>query len=158
MTCTSSARDAFLNARGAKKPYAVFVILIVAPVARVQLTADCKLWAGGHFQSFYCAFSRSCLDQALRGEYNYLEGLVYAYACDHQRGIFNIWNRNKPGLYAEFIDMPSRVDLPEAKDFYTQELRKFQASLQKTFKVTITNEALWEAIEKRQISLFHPQI
>ncbi|OGW12778.1 MAG: hypothetical protein A3G93_03570 [Nitrospinae bacterium RIFCSPLOWO2_12_FULL_45_22] len=103
--------------------------------------------ADGHFQSFYCAFSRSCLDQALRGEYDYLDGLVYAYACDHQRGIFNIWARNKPDLYVELIDMPSRIDLPEAKRFYTQELRKFQASLQKALKVTITDEALWKAIE-----------
>jgi benzoyl-CoA reductase subunit C len=103
--------------------------------------------ADGHFQAFYCPFSRSCIDQALRGEYDYLDGLVYAYACDHQRGIFNIWARNKPGLYAEFIDMPSRVDLPEAKTFYTHELKKFQASLQKAMEINITDELLWEAIE-----------
>jgi benzoyl-CoA reductase subunit C len=43
--------------------------------------------------------------------------------------------------------MPSRVDFPEAKKFYTKELEKFQASLQKELKINITDEALWQAIE-----------
>ncbi|MBI2877791.1 MAG: 2-hydroxyacyl-CoA dehydratase, partial [Candidatus Tectomicrobia bacterium] len=104
----------------------------------------------GVFQAFYCPFSRSCLDQGLRGNYDYLDGLITAYACDHLKGVFNIWRRHKPDLFSEFVDMPSRVDTPEAQTFLTHELSKVQESLERLAGRTISPAALARAIEVYQ--------
>ena len=35
-----------------------------------------------------CSFVRHSLDQAMRGEYNFLDGLVALFSCDHIRRLF----------------------------------------------------------------------
>lgn len=102
------------------------------------------------FQAFYCPFSRSCLDQGLRGAYDYLDGLITAYACDHLRGVFNIWRSHKPDLFTEFVDMPSRVDTPEAQEFLTHELSKVQEALEGFTGQAISTSSLENALEVYQ--------
>lgn len=100
-----------------------------------------------HLQPFYCPLSRSCLDQALRGDYGYLDGLVTAYSCDTYRGIFQLWQRHVPVPYSRILGMPSRVDLPEAQTLLVEELAEWVASLEESFQRPISPESLRHAIQ-----------
>lgn len=100
-----------------------------------------------HLQPFYCPLSRSCLDQALRGDYAYLDGLVTAYSCDTYRGIFQLWQRHVPLPYSRILGMPSRVDLPEAHTLLVEELAEWVASLEESFQRPISSESLRHAIQ-----------
>lgn len=100
-----------------------------------------------HFQAFYCPLSRSCLDQGLKGAYDYLDGLVTAYACDHLRGVFNIWRRQKTDLFTEFVDMPSRVDTPAAQEFLTHELARFKEAVAGFTGKVLSDSALNQALD-----------
>lgn len=100
-----------------------------------------------HLQPFFCPLSRSCLDQALRGDYFYLDGLVTAYSCDTYRGIFQLWQQNVPLPYSYILGMPSRVDTPEAQTLLVEELTDWVSSLEKAFNRTISSEALRQSIQ-----------
>ncbi|MBI2877232.1 MAG: 2-hydroxyacyl-CoA dehydratase [Candidatus Tectomicrobia bacterium] len=99
-----------------------------------------------HLQPFYCPLSRSCLDQALRGDYAYLDGLVTAYSCDTYRGIFQLWQRHAPLPYSYLLGMPSRVDLPEAHVLLVEEMAEWVTSLERAFQRPISPESLRQAI------------
>lgn len=100
-----------------------------------------------HIQQFYCSYSQGCLEEALKGDGGYLQGVFYAYGCDHMRGAFDSCLVNIPNLYYRYLDMPGWVDRPAAVEFYTKELENFQKSLEDWFKVKITDGSLRQAIE-----------
>lgn len=99
-----------------------------------------------HIQQFYCSYSRGCLEEALKNN-SYLQGIYYAYGCDHLRGAFDSCLINIPGMYYRYLDMPGWVDRPAAVEFYTKELENFQKSIEDWFKVDITDRSLRQGIE-----------
>lgn len=100
-----------------------------------------------HLQPFYCSYSHGCLNEALRGKVDYLDGLVYAYSCEHTRGAYDSWRVNIPTRYTKFLDMPGWVSTSEAVKFYLEELKGFKKSLEEAFSLTITQEDLIRAVE-----------
>ncbi|MDP6560082.1 MAG: 2-hydroxyacyl-CoA dehydratase family protein, partial [Candidatus Binatia bacterium] len=100
-----------------------------------------------HLQPFYCPLSRSCLDQALRGDYDYLDGLVTSYSCDTYRGLVQLWKQNVPLSYFHILGMPSRVDTPEAQTLLVEEMAEWITSLEEAFQCDISSEALRYAIQ-----------
>lgn len=99
-----------------------------------------------HLQSYYCAHCHGCLEAGLRGDYDYLDGIVLPYACDHTRSAYESWRVNKLLRYTRFIDMPSQVDTLIAKEFFMQELKSFTSSLEKAFQVEITTNKISQGI------------
>jgi benzoyl-CoA reductase subunit C len=100
-----------------------------------------------HMPDYYCAHARGCLSAGLGGNYSYLDGIVYGYACLHTQGVYDSWTEQAPPNYTWFIDMPSLVDMPEAIGFFVEELKSFMGSLEDAFGVKITEEKLEEAIK-----------
>ncbi len=39
-----------------------------------------------------CSFSRSCFQMGLRGEYDYLDGIIAGSTCDGARRLFDLWH------------------------------------------------------------------
>jgi benzoyl-CoA reductase subunit C len=105
-----------------------------------------------------CTFCRHSLDQAMKGEYKFLDGLVALHSCDHIARTFDAWRYGKVPLpesfYLRFLDVPIKIDAP-AVEWMTLQLNKFKRSLEDHFRVTITDEALRQSIktynEKRRL-------
>jgi len=98
-----------------------------------------------------CSFCRHSLDQAMREEYKFLDGLVALHSCDHIRRMFDAWRYGKVNLpcspfYLRFLSVPFTVDAA-AVEWMTGELDKFRHSLEEHFQVTITDEALRRSIK-----------
>ncbi|MHB0885808.1 MAG: 2-hydroxyacyl-CoA dehydratase subunit D [Bacillota bacterium] len=83
----------------------------------------------GHLQSFACSFARGCLDQALRGHYEGLDGVVFPATCDSLRHAAEIWKRNVPQRFFHFMNFPSRLDAPGAADYAAHELADLAEAL-----------------------------
>ncbi|MBC8248998.1 MAG: 2-hydroxyacyl-CoA dehydratase, partial [Anaerolineales bacterium] len=47
--------------------------------------------ADAHLQSYTCALCRSALDQALRGNLSFLQGVVFPHTCDTIQALADIW-------------------------------------------------------------------
>jgi len=114
---------------------------------RIMGAPEPASYSDPHLQSFYCPFARSCLDQGLKGRYDYLDGLIVPLTCDTLRGVFDIWMRRHPLPYAEFLDFPSVVNTAEAKTFLLKELNRIKASLERFMGKEITEADLLQAIE-----------
>jgi len=106
-----------------------------------------------------CTFCRHSLDQAMRGEYKFLDGLVALHSCDHIGRMFDAWRYGKVDppcspFYLHFLDVPFKVDAP-AVEWMAVQFDKFRRSLEEHFQVTITDEALRQSIktcnEKRRL-------
>ena len=105
---------------------------------------------------FTCSFVRSTLDLALRGGYDFLDGLFISNCCDHARRMYEIFDL-KVFSREEFKQKPPRfytavphVITEEGFKWYKTEVDELKAELEESYSVTITNEAL-----KNSISLYN---
>jgi benzoyl-CoA reductase/2-hydroxyglutaryl-CoA dehydratase subunit BcrC/BadD/HgdB len=76
--------------------------------------------------SFICPYLRKALEQALRGGYGFLSGVIQGYTCDVACGMINIWELNVPGALYHTVPLPYQ-DSPEARIYLREalgELRK----------------------------------
>ena len=44
-----------------------------------------------HFPVNVCPYPKACFDQALKGRYDYLDGMVVPNVCDMVRAMFGFW-------------------------------------------------------------------
>ena len=93
-----------------------------------------------------CTYCRSTLDKALKGDYDFLEGLVALNSCDHARRTFDNWAHEKPMKFTHFLSVPHHAT-EEALEWYEQEIIRLKASLQDHFKVDITPDKLKNSIK-----------
>ncbi|GAB4346023.1 MAG: (R)-2-hydroxyisocaproyl-CoA dehydratase subunit beta [Candidatus Abyssubacteria bacterium] len=97
-------------------------------------------------QSFVCPFVRGVLDTALKGGFDYLDGIVHAYTCDATCGLFGIWQRN---IKTEFTYMfaPPYLLSEGAVRYYVSELGKLRNALEGYIGGPIPDEAVARSIE-----------
>ncbi len=100
-----------------------------------------------HIQPYYCQHCHGAVDEALKGSYGYLDGLVFPYTCEHARAAYDSWRVNVSVPYTRFIDMPSQTDLPQAEKFFVEELKRFVGSLEGAFGVRITEDNLRDSVK-----------
>ena len=95
-----------------------------------------------------CTFSRSCLEYALEGEYNFLDGLVFTWTCDNLRRVYDILREFRSDDYGllHFIDVPHKTTAA-AIDHFTEQLTNFKRALEEKFNVNIPDDKLREAID-----------
>ncbi len=109
--------------------------------------------------SLTCSFSRSCLELALRGEYSFLDGLVSMNTCECMRRMCDNWTHNVPTPYFHNLSVPYKSDRA-AIAWYKEELQLFQQSLEASFGVSVTDDALRHSVElcnetRRLLKSFH---
>lgn len=113
---------------------------------RIRGTAENTSLADAHLPSFCCSYMRGALDQALKGKYSYLDGMVFPQTCDMTRALYSIWKRNIRLLYYWFLPLPGR-STDEAVEFTVQELRLFKESLESFSGGKITDASLEQAVK-----------
>jgi len=98
-----------------------------------------------------CTFCRHSLDQAMRGAYKFLDGLVALFSCDHVRRMFDVWKLGKVELpcspfYLRFLSVPVKADDAAVK-WLSEELGRFRRSMEEHFQVSISDEVLANSIK-----------
>ena len=62
--------------------------------------------ADGEMSLFNCSFCRACLQLALDGTYDFLDGLVESNGCDHMRAMFENWQHQKKLGFFQYLKVP----------------------------------------------------
>jgi len=93
-----------------------------------------------------CSFARSCLDLALKNDYNYLDGFVTSNSCDNFGKTYDLWRHYTKIPYFHFINTP-HTNTQISHEFFYQELIRFKESLEKTFNASLTNKTLQSTIK-----------
>jgi bzd-type benzoyl-CoA reductase N subunit len=97
------------------------------------------------FSPINCSFPRHTFNQALRGEYDFLDGLVCINSCDHVRRIYDNWIRNLKTPFVQVMSLPRKVQEPQVA-WYHDELNILRGQLQEHFGVEITDGCVKDAI------------
>lgn len=93
-----------------------------------------------------CSFARTCLQLALDGGYNFLDGLVTGETCDGARRLHDVWKHYLSPSF-EFVFGVPRKFTERAYRLYGQDLLEFKERLEAFAGAEITDEALRHAIE-----------
>jgi benzoyl-CoA reductase subunit C len=98
-----------------------------------------------HMENIVCPFVRNVFDAALKGSFDYLDGLVIPHLCDSIDRTTDIWSYNLRVPYFHFLNMPHVTDGP-SMEFMKDILRIFIRSLEAFTGREITDEALRQSI------------
>lgn len=93
-----------------------------------------------------CQFVRSCIDLAVDGEYEFLDGLVFVNSCDAMRRLYDVWKRYFPTKFIYMMDLPmgtSKLNL----EYLVEEINKLKKSLEEFTNKTIDEGSLDESIK-----------
>jgi len=93
-----------------------------------------------------CPFIRSCLDQGLKGKYDFLDGVVTAHACDVCEKTAHIWHIYLNPPYFHFIDTPHTMHEASQKE-HKELLKDFQKTLESFTGKELSTDKLKEAIK-----------
>ena len=118
----------------------VFPYRIGARESRETTLADAVM------SSITCSFARCCLELVLRGEYKFLDGLVFMNGCENMRRMCDNMTHKIDFKFVSFISVPYKTDV-DAIEWYMEELNIFKGKLEKFVGARITNEKLRKSIE-----------
>jgi len=93
-----------------------------------------------------CTWSRSILELALEGEYDFLDGLVGSNQCDHSRRAHELWVKKAGVPFDHFVFVPHKIEGQLVLNMYKDELHKFKSQLELHFHTLITHDALLDSI------------
>ena len=100
-----------------------------------------------HMFDMWCPYSRDCLNQGLEGKYDYLDGIMIAQSCLHQRHAYATWEIQIPTPWKYYLVMPNAVRSPRSKPFLAGELEDFKKAVEEWVGKPITDNDLDRGIE-----------
>lgn len=113
-----------------------------ALTAVVQASEDTITVGGGSFYSFFCGYTRSVVDQATKGDLDFLDAVVFGDHCVQMLSAADVVRVRRPNLHIGFHQLiPALKDnwsLPNAE----KTLRSCIADVEEQLGTTITDDAL----------------
>ena len=98
-----------------------------------------------HLPAVMCSFYRSCLDLAVKGRYQFLDGFLGTHGCDCAQRVGQMWRNIVKSEYDFFLDIPHTLR-STAIDFFRQQIEYFKESIEHYIGKKISNENLAQAI------------
>lgn len=111
---------------------------------RATGSADTEL-SDAYLSSINCSFTRHCLNAALSGELDFLDGLIVPNSCDNVRRIYDHWIRQMKTPFVQMISLPRKAGEAQV-GWFRDELTNLRKSMQEHFGVEVTDARLEEAI------------
>lgn len=129
--------------------YAPEELLYAADILPIRILGghEAPTLATPHIFDMWCPFCRDCLNQGLKGKYDYLDGLLEVNACLHMRQAFGAWEIHVPTPWTYYFVMPNAVRSPRARPFLAGELAEFKKALEEWTGKTITDEDIDRGID-----------
>ncbi len=78
---------------------------------------------------YTCSHAMGLLEMGLKGELDFLDGLIIPYVCDTTRNLYHTWSHRFPDRAHEFLRLPKRLDHPGARDYLRAEFERLCSSL-----------------------------
>ena len=101
--------------------------------------------ADSYLHSNFCPYVRSSLGRAIRGDLDFLQGVVLVNSCDGLRRLYDAWRLYAKTARVYLIDLP-RVRTGIVPHYFRETLIRFKRELEEDFGVSISGESIEEAI------------
>jgi benzoyl-CoA reductase/2-hydroxyglutaryl-CoA dehydratase subunit BcrC/BadD/HgdB len=92
-----------------------------------------------------CPYARSCFDAALKGKYDFLDGVIFNNSCIIMNAIPNLWKSYIKTPFVYLLDVP-HVSSPNGEDFFAYCLKKMIDALSAHFGVNFHRDDLVHSI------------
>jgi len=102
--------------------------------------------ADTYLETIMCPFIRSCFDLALKGKFDFVDGLVMPHACDAIVKVGEVWPHYHKPEYTHFLNVPHMV-YPSSFEFFQNEIKEFQKTLEDFAGRKISTKDLQQAIQ-----------
>lgn len=105
-----------------------------------------------YFGAVNCSLPKCILQLAGQGSYAFLDGALITNGCDSMRRLEECWRKAGEDYkgtlpeYYEYFPVPHK-SVDYSVDFYEEELRSMMKTLEKHFKVNISDKALKKSIK-----------
>jgi len=123
-------------------------IFLAAGVIPFRLTGEAGTSAseaGALLSNNYCSYVLGCFSEGLSGQYDFVDGVVFADACDMRKRLWEAWGRDVASSETYFLELPSDAsDL--SKEYFTLQLRKLIKAFEARYDREISDAALCESI------------
>jgi len=126
-------------------PIEFMTVLSLVPYRIMGSVTEAITQADTYLETIMCPFVRSSFDLSLKGEYDFLDGLVVPHTCDAIHRIYDIWVHYRKPAYTHFINVPHMVQ-PSSFEFFQNELSVFKKSLERFAQREISDQNLCQAI------------
>jgi len=123
-------------------------LLTAAGIVPYRITGNPReqvLEADSVLESVMCPWARNTLDQALKGRYSFLDGIIVPHVCDAVQRMYGFWKHYIKLPCSFYFEIP-HIFSASAFRFFTQELAGFKRSLEEFIGRTISDEELERAI------------
>jgi benzoyl-CoA reductase/2-hydroxyglutaryl-CoA dehydratase subunit BcrC/BadD/HgdB len=112
-------------------------------------------WGDVYFSSMNCSYVRHCMSKAIKGDFNFLSGVIFMNGCDHNRRLYDNWRQAEiKHDFIHFIAVP-HTSHDVGTERYKSLLKKMMDDISAHFKISISDEKLTASIrlynEKRTL-------
>ena len=101
--------------------------------------------ADRYVEPYGCPFVRNTFDQAVKGRYDFLDGVVMAHSCDSVQRMYGIWTHYRPAAFTHMVNVPHTVT-PASERFFHRELGFFKERVEAFAGAPIDDRALEASI------------
>ncbi len=115
------------------------------PVRLFGMGKPAKL-ANTYLPKTFDPYVLDCLECALDGTYDSLNGVIVANISDAHRRLYDAWKQTKSSTNVFFLDVPKGADKPRMAA-YRHDLSLLVNDIEQAFSTKITNDKLNEAIK-----------
>jgi benzoyl-CoA reductase subunit C len=102
--------------------------------------------ADSHIQAYSCSLVRSIFEDALSGELEFLDLMVFPHSCDTMQRLSDIWRLNVKNMVHLDMLFPVHLKSEAAKEYLKAVIERFRLELGKALNVEITEKTVSEAI------------
>ena len=102
--------------------------------------------ADRYVEPYGCPFVRNTFDQAVKGRYDFLDGVVMAHSCDSVQRMYGIWTHYRPTAFTHMVNVPHTVT-PATERFFHRELGFFKEHVERFAGAPIDDGALEASID-----------
>lgn len=100
----------------------------------------------GHIYAFYCGFSRSNVDWAVKGRLSLFDAVVISDVCLQLRHMGHIMRRNMPKTPFLYIQWPLEAEINRWLSFAVGQLGRIRTRLEELLGCSIDDDAIRESI------------
>jgi benzoyl-CoA reductase subunit C len=95
---------------------------------------------------FYCGYTRSITDQALKGEYEFLDAIMFGDHCVQLLGAADVIRMHMPQTRILFNQLISSLDAPWAREQARETFQQLRSELEEVIGRAIDDEAIRNSI------------
>lgn len=97
---------------------------------RLMGTTSKISYAQAHLPSYCCQLIKSSLESLLKGELNFLQGIIFSHTCDSMQGLSDIWAHQKPLSFHFNLMIPTHLNSERSPIYLRVEVERLKGFLE----------------------------